>query len=174
MNLLADPDQGIEVTGQYNKQMAGFHWIEVTFKNPQVQIRASPEHVIMTQNQRNYAFKWKETLFSVLPGLKTTMKGTGLLQLGSPDKVTISLMPLDGPGKGLLLFLPGTDHFSSHVNGTLGQFYQDVSWETPEVADDSKRILKVQGKDYSATREFRMDYQEGHPGKTISCWSVKL
>uniref|UniRef100_A0A8D2HQ72 Inter-alpha-trypsin inhibitor heavy chain 4 n=1 Tax=Urocitellus parryii TaxID=9999 RepID=A0A8D2HQ72_UROPR len=165
---------GIEVTGQYNTEKACFHWIEVTFKNPQVRVHASPEHVVVTRNRRNSAYKWKETLYSVLPGLKMTMNKTGLLMLSGPDKVTISLLSLDDPGKGLLLLLRDTDHFSSHVNGTLGQFYQDVLWETPEGADDNKRILKVQGKDYSATRELKLDYQEGPPGKEISCWSVEL
>uniref|UniRef100_A0A8D2HMC3 Inter-alpha-trypsin inhibitor heavy chain 4 n=1 Tax=Urocitellus parryii TaxID=9999 RepID=A0A8D2HMC3_UROPR len=174
MNLLSDPAQGIEVTGQYNTEKACFHWIEVTFKNPQVRVHASPEHVVVTRNRRNSAYKWKETLYSVLPGLKMTMNKTGLLMLSGPDKVTISLLSLDDPGKGLLLLLRDTDHFSSHVNGTLGQFYQDVLWETPEGADDNKRILKVQGKDYSATRELKLDYQEGPPGKEISCWSVEL
>ncbi|KAM4858806.1 inter-alpha-trypsin inhibitor heavy chain H4 isoform X6 [Urocitellus parryii] len=174
MNLLSDPDQGIEVTGQYNTEKACFHWIEVTFKNPQVHVHASPEHVVVTRNRRNSAYKWKETLYSVLPGLKMTMNKTGLLMLSGPDKVTISLLSLDDPGKGLLLLLRDTDHFSSHINGTLGQFYQDVLWETPEGADDNIRILKVQGKDYSATRELKLDYQEGPPGKEISCWSVEL
>uniref|UniRef100_A0A8D2KIC2 Inter-alpha-trypsin inhibitor heavy chain 4 n=1 Tax=Urocitellus parryii TaxID=9999 RepID=A0A8D2KIC2_UROPR len=127
MNLLSDPAQGIEVTGQYNTEKACFHWIEVTFKNPQVRVHASPEHVVVTRNRRNSAYKWKETLYSVLPGLKMTMNKTGLLMLSGPDKVTISLLSLDDPGKGLLLLLRDTDHFSSHVNGTLGQFYQDVT-----------------------------------------------
>ncbi|VTJ73542.1 Hypothetical predicted protein [Marmota monax] len=174
MNLLSDPDQGIQVTGQYNTEKACFHWIEVTFKNPQVRVHASPEHVVVTRNRRNSAYKWKETLYSVLPGLKMTMNKTGLLMLSGPDKVTISLLSLDDPRKGLLLLLRDTDHFSSHVNGTLGQFYQDVLWETPEGADDNKRLLKVQGKDYSATRELKLDYQEGPPGKEISCWSVDV
>ncbi|XP_047386602.1 inter-alpha-trypsin inhibitor heavy chain H4 isoform X2 [Sciurus carolinensis] len=174
MNLLSDPDQGIEVNGQYDTKKAGFHWIKVTFKNPQVQVLASPEHVVVTRNRRNSAYKWKETLFSVLPGLKMTMDKTGLLLLSGPDKVTIGLLSLDDPGKGLLLFLRDTDHFSSHVNGTLGQFYQDVSWEMTEVADDSQRTLRVQGKDFSVTRKLKMDYQEGLPGTEISCWSVEL
>uniref|UniRef100_A0A8D2DEN7 Inter-alpha-trypsin inhibitor heavy chain 4 n=1 Tax=Sciurus vulgaris TaxID=55149 RepID=A0A8D2DEN7_SCIVU len=174
MNLLSDPDQGIEVNGQYDTKKAGFHWIKVTFKNPQVQVLASPEHVVVTRNQRNSAYKWKETLFLVLPGLKMTMDKTGLLLLSDPDKVTIGLLSLDDPGKGLLLLLRDTDHFSSHVNGTLGQFYQDVSWEMTEVADDSQRTLRVQEKDFSVTRKLKMDYQEGLPGTEISCWSVEL
>ena len=59
---------GVEVTGQYETEKAQFSWIEVTFKNPQLQVRASPEHVVVTRNRRNSAYKWKETLFSVTPG----------------------------------------------------------------------------------------------------------
>uniref|UniRef100_A0A8C0JSE2 Inter-alpha-trypsin inhibitor heavy chain 4 n=1 Tax=Canis lupus dingo TaxID=286419 RepID=A0A8C0JSE2_CANLU len=174
MKLLSDPDQGIEVTGQYETEKAQFSWIEVTLKNLQLQVRASPEHVVVTQNRRNSAYKWKETLFSMMPGLNMTMDKTGLLLLSSADKVTVGLLPWDGPGEGLRLLLRDTDRFSSHVNGTLGQFYQDVLWGPPTEADDSKRTLRVQGRDYSATRLVKLDYQEGSPGTEISCWSVEL
>uniref|UniRef100_A0A8C4M8P6 Inter-alpha-trypsin inhibitor heavy chain 4 n=1 Tax=Equus asinus asinus TaxID=83772 RepID=A0A8C4M8P6_EQUAS len=145
MKLLSDPDQGVEVTGQYETEKAQFSWIEVTFKNPQLQVRASPEHVVVTRNRRSTAHKWKETLFSVIPGLKMTMDSAGLLLLTSPDKVTIGLLSWDGPGKGLRLLLQDTDRFSSHVGGALGQFYQDVLWGPPAAADDNKRTLRVQG-----------------------------
>uniref|UniRef100_A0A8C4M4S1 Inter-alpha-trypsin inhibitor heavy chain 4 n=1 Tax=Equus asinus asinus TaxID=83772 RepID=A0A8C4M4S1_EQUAS len=165
---------GVEVTGQYETEKAQFSWIEVTFKNPQLQVRASPEHVVVTRNRRSTAHKWKETLFSVIPGLKMTMDSAGLLLLTSPDKVTIGLLSWDGPGKGLRLLLQDTDRFSSHVGGALGQFYQDVLWGPPAAADDNKRTLRVQGHDHPATRELKLDYQEGLPGREISCWSVEL
>ncbi|XP_055270026.1 inter-alpha-trypsin inhibitor heavy chain H4 isoform X2 [Moschus berezovskii] len=174
VNLLSDPDQGVEVTGHYETAKARFLWIEVTFENPQLQVHASPEHVVMTRNRRSSAYKWKETLYSVMPGLKVTMDKEGLLLLSRPDRVTIGLLFWDGPGKGLRLLLQDTDRFSSHVNGTLGQFYQDVLWGPLDTADDSKRTLMVQGRDYSATRELKLDYQERPPGKEISCWSVEL
>ncbi|XP_034854485.1 inter-alpha-trypsin inhibitor heavy chain H4 isoform X3 [Mirounga leonina] len=174
MNLLSDPDQGVEVTAQYETEKARFSWIEVTFKNPQLQVRAIPEHVVVTRNRRNFAYKWKETLFSVIPGVKLTMDKAGLLLFSSPDRVTIGLLPWDGPGEGLRLLLRDTHRFSSRVGGTLGQFYQDVLWEPPAAADDSKRLLRVQGLEYSATRLLKLDYQEGSPGTEISCWSVEL
>ncbi|XP_052504456.1 inter-alpha-trypsin inhibitor heavy chain H4 isoform X2 [Budorcas taxicolor] len=174
VNLLSDPDQGVEVTGHYETAKACFSWIEVTFENPQLQVHASPEHVVITRNRRNSAYKWKETLYSVMPGLKVTMDKAGLLLLSRPDRVTIGLLFWDGPGKGLRLLLQDTERFSSHVSGTLGQFYQDVLWGPLDTADDCKRTLKVQGRDYSATRELKLDYQESPPGKEISCWSVEL
>ncbi|KAL2803695.1 inter-alpha-trypsin inhibitor heavy chain H4 isoform 2 precursor [Daubentonia madagascariensis] len=174
MNLFSDPDQGVEVTGQSEEKKAGFLWIEVTFKNPQLQVRVSPEHIVVTRNRRSSAYKWKETLFSVMPSLKMTMDKTGLLLLSGPDKVTIGLLSWDGPGEGLRLLLRDTDRFSSHISGTLGQFYQEVTWGSPAASDDSKRTLRVQGTDYSATRELKMDYQEGPPGAEVSCWSVEL
>ncbi|XP_054537958.1 inter-alpha-trypsin inhibitor heavy chain H4 isoform X6 [Pan troglodytes] len=165
---------GVEVTGQYEREKAGFSWIEVTFKNPPVRVHASPEHVVVTRNRRSSAYKWKETLFSVMPGLKMTMDKTGLLLLSDPDKVTIGLLFWDGRGEGLRLLLRDTDRFSSHVGGTLGQFYQEVLWGSPAASDDGRRTLRVQGNDHSATRERRLDYQEGPPGVEISCWSVEL
>nr|XP_054101708.1 inter-alpha-trypsin inhibitor heavy chain H4 isoform X3 [Callithrix jacchus] len=174
VNLLSDPEQGVEVTGQSQMEKAGFSWIEVTFKNPPVRVHAAPEQVVVTRNRRSSAYKWKETLFSVMPGLKMTMDKTGLLLLSDPDKVTIGLLAWDGPGEGLRIFLRDTDRFSSHVGGTLGQFYQEVLWGSPAPSDDSRRMLRVQGTDHSATRKRKLDYQEGPPGVEISCWSVEL
>ncbi|XP_073667317.1 inter-alpha-trypsin inhibitor heavy chain H4 isoform X7 [Tursiops truncatus] len=171
---MASPHHGIEVTGHYETEKGHFSWIEVTFEKPQLQVRASPEHVVVTRNRRSSAYKWKKTLYSVMPGLKMTMDKAGLLLLSSPDRVTIGLLSWDGPGAGLRLLLRDTDRFSSHINGTLGQFYQGVLWEPLAAADDSKRTLKVQGHDHSATRELKLDYQEGPPGTEISCWSVEL
>lgn len=59
---------GIEVTGHYEIEKAQFSWIKVTFRNPQLQVHATPEHVVVTQNRRSSAYKWKNTLFSVMPG----------------------------------------------------------------------------------------------------------
>ncbi|XP_045847722.1 inter-alpha-trypsin inhibitor heavy chain H4 isoform X3 [Meles meles] len=174
MNLLSDPEQGIKVTAQYKTDKAQFSWIKVTFKNPELQVHAFSEHAVVTRNRRNSAYKWKETLFSVIPGLKMTMDKAGLLLLSSPDRVTIGLLPWDGPGEGLRLLLRDTDRFSSHVGGVLGQFYQDVVWGPPAAANDSRRTLTVGDLEYTATRLLKLDYQEGSPGTEISCWSVEL
>nr|XP_020030811.1 inter-alpha-trypsin inhibitor heavy chain H4 isoform X3 [Castor canadensis] len=174
MNLISDADQGLQVTGQYEMEKAGFSWIKVTFEDLQLQVHASPERVVVTRNRRSSGYNWKETLFLDLPGLKITMDKTGLLLLKGPAKVTIGLLSWDDPRKGLLLLLHDTDNFSSHVSGTLGQFYQDPLWGPPEAEDKSKRALRVQGTDYSATRERKLDYQEGPPGKESSCWLVEL
>lgn len=174
LRLLSDPDQGLEVTGEYKMQKAQFSWIKVTFKNPQLQVRVSPEHVVVTRGRRSSEYKWKETLFVVMPGLTMTMDKTGLLLLSSPDKVTIGLLSWDGPGQGLRLLLRDTDRFSSRVDGILGRFYQGVLWGPPDATDDSKRTLRTHGFDYSATRELKVDYQGGTPGTEISCWCVEL
>ncbi|KAM4883136.1 inter-alpha-trypsin inhibitor heavy chain H4 [Thomomys bottae] len=172
MNLLSD--QGLEVTGQYEVEKAGFSQIKMIFKNPELRVFATPTHVVVTRNRRNSEYKWKEPVYSALPSLKMIMDKRGLLLLSGPDKATIGVLPVDGPEKGLLLLLRDTDRFSSHINGTLGQFYKDPLWSPPETEDDSRRTLRVQGTDYSATRALKLDYQEGPPGTEISCWLVEL
>ncbi|XP_070246847.1 inter-alpha-trypsin inhibitor heavy chain H4-like isoform X1 [Myotis yumanensis] len=172
--LLSDPDQGLEMIGEYDMEEAQFSWIEVTFKNPQLQVHVSPEYVVVTRDRRSSQYKWKETLFLVMPGLKMTMDKAGLLLLSSPDKVTIGLLSWDGPGQGLRLLLRDTDRFSSHVNGLLGHFYQGIAWGPSDATDDSKRTLRTQGFEFNATRKLKLDYQEGTPGTEISCWSIKL
>ncbi|XP_054564133.1 inter-alpha-trypsin inhibitor heavy chain H4-like [Eptesicus fuscus] len=143
-------------------------------KNPQLQVHVSPEHVVVTRGRRSSEYKWKETLFVVMPGLTMTMDKAGLLLLSSPDKVTIGLLSWDGPGQGLRLLLRDTDRFSSHVDGILGRFYRGVLWGPPDATDDSKRTLRAHGFDFNATRKLKLDYQEGTPGTVISCWSVEL
>lgn len=56
------------MTGHYETEKGHFSWIEVTFEKPQLQVRASPEHVVVTRNRRSSAYKWKKTLYSVMPG----------------------------------------------------------------------------------------------------------
>ncbi|KAM6169923.1 inter-alpha-trypsin inhibitor heavy chain H4 [Rhynchocyon petersi] len=171
LTLLSDPDQGVNVTGHFEKTQ--FSWIDVTFEKPQVQVHASPEHIVVTRNQKNSAYKWKETLFSVMPGLKMTMDKTGLLLLSDPNKVTIGVLSWEGSGAGLRLLLRDTDRFSSHVSGIVGQFYQNVLWK-PTAGEDDKGTLTIDGHDHSASRELKLDYQQGPPGTEISCWSVVL
>lgn len=55
-----------------------------------------------------------------LCSLKMTMDKMGLLQFSGPDKVTISLLSLDDPQRGLMLLLNDTQHFSNNIKGELG------------------------------------------------------
>lgn len=167
MKLFVDINQGLEVVGKYEKNI-GFSWIEVTILKPHLQVHATPERLVVTRGRKNSEYKWKKTLFSVLPGLKMTMDKTGLLQLSGPDKVTIGLLSLDDPQRGLMLLLNDTHHFSNDITGELGQFYQDIIW------DDTKQTVRVLGIDYPATRELKLSYQDGFPGTEISCWTVKI
>ncbi|XP_015426471.1 PREDICTED: inter-alpha-trypsin inhibitor heavy chain H4 [Myotis davidii] len=66
--LLSDPDQGLEVIGEYDMEKAQFSVIEVTFNNLQLQVQVSPEQVVVTRDRRSSQYKWKETLFMVMPG----------------------------------------------------------------------------------------------------------
>lgn len=56
------------MTGEYKMEKAQFSWIEVTFKNSQLQVHVTPEHVVVTRDRRSSEYKWKETLFVVMPG----------------------------------------------------------------------------------------------------------
>uniref|UniRef100_G1TY29 Inter-alpha-trypsin inhibitor heavy chain 4 n=2 Tax=Oryctolagus cuniculus TaxID=9986 RepID=G1TY29_RABIT len=172
LNLISDPVQGIEVTGQYEMEKAGFSWIKVTVRKPELQVHATPEQVVVTRNRRNWEYKWRKTLFNSLPGLKMTMDDTGLLLIGGLHRVTVGLLPWDGPKMGLLLLLHDTDRFSSSVKGTIGQFYPRVLLRPSPTAAD-QWILKAQA-DYLVTREHRLDFQEGPPGRETACWSVEL
>ncbi|KAK1332299.1 hypothetical protein QTO34_006972, partial [Cnephaeus nilssonii] len=191
--LLVDPEQGFVALpksrgdGEYKVEKAQFSRIKVTFKNPQLQVHVSPEHVVVTRGRRSSEYKWKETLFVVMPGLTMTMDKAGLLLLSSPDKVTIGLLSWDGPGQGLRLLLRDTDRFSSHVDGILGMLPMTLAQGTsiylclgtgsaevpllpgralglPDATDDSKRTLRAHGFDFNATRKLKLDYQEGTPG----------
>lgn len=57
---------GIKVTGQYEVK-TGFSWVKVMVKNPELQVHATPEHVVVTRNRRSSEYKWMKTMFSTLP-----------------------------------------------------------------------------------------------------------
>lgn len=59
---------GLEVIGEYKMEKAQFSWIEVTFKNLPLLVHVTPEHVVVTRDHRSSQYKWKETLFVVMPG----------------------------------------------------------------------------------------------------------
>jgi hypothetical protein len=60
-----------------------------------------------------------------------TMNMMGLLQLSGPDKVTIGLLSLDDPQRGLMLLLNDTQHFSNNVKGELGRIPLDWAQAGP-------------------------------------------
>ncbi|XP_051060726.1 inter-alpha-trypsin inhibitor heavy chain H4 isoform X2 [Phodopus roborovskii] len=172
LKLFEDPEQGLFVAGEYGK--GGFSWIKVNIQKPHLHIHATPERLVVTRDRKNSEYKWKQTLFFVLPGLKMTMDKMGLLRLSGPDRVDIALVPMDEPQKGLMLLVHDTQHFSNRTYGELGRFYQGIIWDPPVGSDDTIRTLRVQGTEYSATRQLRLKYQEGSKGTDISCWTVKI
>ncbi|KAL1780797.1 inter-alpha-trypsin inhibitor heavy chain H4 [Sigmodon hispidus] len=170
MKLFVDPDQGLLVEGVYKN--GGFASIEVHIEKPPLHVRATPKRLVVTRDLRNSEYNWKQTLFSELPGLKMIMDKTGLLQLSGPDRVNIGLMPVDDSQQELLMLLvTDTQHFSNRTEGKLGQFYQGIVWDPPTGPDNTTRTLKVQGTEYSATKQLKL---KGSPGTEISCWTVKI
>ncbi|XP_049633671.1 inter-alpha-trypsin inhibitor heavy chain H4 [Suncus etruscus] len=174
LELISDPEKGLQVMGYYEEEKGHFSWIEVTFKDNQLVVRATPEHIVVTRGSRSTSYKWKKTLFAEMPSLKMTMDRDGLLLLRSTNSTIMGLKFWHGPGQGLKLLLQDPDYFSNQVGGILGQFYQNVVWGPLEEADDSKRTLSVQGQNLLATRKQKLDYQKKSLGAEISCWLVEL
>ncbi|XP_040603740.1 inter-alpha-trypsin inhibitor heavy chain H4 isoform X2 [Mesocricetus auratus] len=172
MKLFEDPEQGLQVFGDYEN--GGFSSIKVNIQEPHLHIHATPERLVMRRDRKSSEYKWKQTLFVVLPGLKITMDKMGLLQLSGADRVGIALVPMNEPQKGLMLQVQDTQHFSNRTDGDLGRFYQDIVWDPPVGPDDTTRTLRVQGTEYSATRQLKRKYQGGSKGTDISCWTVKI
>ncbi|XP_052588302.1 inter-alpha-trypsin inhibitor heavy chain H4 [Peromyscus californicus insignis] len=168
MKLFIDPGQGLLVAGVYENGI--FSWISVRIQEPPLFVEATPKHLVVTRDRKNTAYKWKQTLYSALPGLKITMDKTGLLQFSGPDRVNIALLPVDNPQDGLILLVNDTQHFSNSTDGELGQFYQTIIWDPPGGPDNTVRTLRVQGTEYSATRQLKLKY----PETEISCWTVKI
>ncbi|XP_036055165.1 inter-alpha-trypsin inhibitor heavy chain H4 [Onychomys torridus] len=168
MKLFIDPDQGLLVEGVHEN--GGFSWISVRIQKPPLLVEATRKNLVITRDQKNTKYKWKQTLYSVLPGLKITMDHMGILQLSGPDRVNIALLPVDNPPDGLIFLVNDTQHFSNSVDGELGQFYQTIIWDPPGGPDNTTRTLRVQGTEYSATRQLKLKY----PETEISCWTVKI
>uniref|UniRef100_A0A8C2LBL0 Inter alpha-trypsin inhibitor, heavy chain 4 n=1 Tax=Cricetulus griseus TaxID=10029 RepID=A0A8C2LBL0_CRIGR len=163
---------GLLVAGDYEK--GGFSRIKVNIQEPHLHIYATPERLVVTRDRKNSEYKWKQTLFFVLPGLKITMDKMGLFRLSGPDRVNIALVPMDEPQKGLMLLVDDTQHFSNRTDGELGRFYQDIICDPPVGSDDTIRTFRVQGTQYSTTKQLKLKYQGGSNGTDISCWTVKI
>ncbi|XP_027692857.1 inter-alpha-trypsin inhibitor heavy chain H4-like isoform X1 [Vombatus ursinus] len=161
-NLFSDPIQGIEVTGKYEGSTDKFVWLQVSYRNPEVQVRVTKDSIVVTRGSggKSSSYQWQGTLYLVMPGLKLTLEN-GLLLLSASDKVTIGLASLGNPTPGLRLFLNDPGHSSSQASGVLGQFYQDLQWDPagPSTVEDT-RELSVRGKTYTVTRKSMVDFQE--------------
>ncbi|XP_038204649.1 inter-alpha-trypsin inhibitor heavy chain H4 isoform X2 [Arvicola amphibius] len=172
ISLFEDPGQGLWVRGTYEKD--GFSTIEVRIQEPRLFVRASPEHVVVTRDQKNSQYKWKQTLFSDLHSLLIVMDEKGFLKLSGPDRVTIGVMHISDPQKRLALLVSHAERFSNGTIGQFGQFYQDIVWDPPVGPDNTTRTLSVLGTEYPATKELKLEYREGLPATKISCWTVKI
>uniref|UniRef100_A0A4X2L4E5 Inter-alpha-trypsin inhibitor heavy chain 4 n=1 Tax=Vombatus ursinus TaxID=29139 RepID=A0A4X2L4E5_VOMUR len=178
VDILSDPVQGIEVTGKHEGSTDEFVWLQVSYRNPEVQVRVTKDSIVVTRGSggKSSSYQWQGTLYLVMPGLKLTLEN-GLLLLSASDKVTIGLASLGNPTPGLRLFLNDPVHFSSQASGVLGQFYQDLQWDPAgsSTAEDT-RELSVRGKMYKVTRKPVTDFQ-GSRGTTplpvFPCWSLE-
>ncbi|EGV99943.1 Inter-alpha-trypsin inhibitor heavy chain H4 [Cricetulus griseus] len=157
--------RGLLVAGDYEK--GGFSRIKVNIQEPHLHIYATPERLVVTRDRKNSEYKWKQTLFFVLPGLKITMDKMGLFRLSGPDRVNIALVPMDEPQKGLMLLVDDTQHFSNRTDGELGRFYQDIICDPPVGSDDTIRTFRVQGTQYSTTKKGTNDRSK--KGSTLVC-----
>ncbi|XP_051840847.1 inter-alpha-trypsin inhibitor heavy chain H4-like [Antechinus flavipes] len=177
LQILADPIQGIKVTGKYEGNTDKFVWLQVSYKIPEVKVRVTQDSIVVTRSSggKSSSYQWTGTLYLVMPGLKLTLEN-GLLLLSDSDKVTIGLVSLNPPALGLQLILRNPDYFSSQASGVVGQFYQDLQWN-PSTAED-KWELSMRGKKYTVTRKSVTDFQGRSKGTTplptFPCWSLEL
>ncbi|XP_072505853.1 inter-alpha-trypsin inhibitor heavy chain H4-like isoform X2 [Notamacropus eugenii] len=178
VNILSDPIQGIELTGQYEGSTDKFVWLQVSYRTSEVKVRVSQDSIVVTRGNggKSSSYQWQKTLYLVMPGLKLTLEN-GLLLLSDSDKVTIGLVSLGPPTAGLRLFLNDPGHFSSQASGVLGQFYQDLQWDPAgQSTAEGKRELNVRGKTYTVTRKPGMDFRGSRgpsPLPTFPCWSLE-
>ncbi|XP_043842758.1 inter-alpha-trypsin inhibitor heavy chain H4-like [Dromiciops gliroides] len=178
LNLLSDPVQGIEVTGEYEGSTDKFVWLQMSYRIPEMKVYVTQDSIVVTHGGRGKSsfYRWQGILYLVMPGLKLTLEN-GILLLSGSDKVTIGLVALNHPTPALQLFLGDPSHFSSQVSGVLGQFYQDLQWDSdgPNAEEDMWK-LNVRGKKYMVTRKFVTDFQRSGgttPLPTIPCWSLE-
>ncbi|XP_074054313.1 inter-alpha-trypsin inhibitor heavy chain H4-like [Macrotis lagotis] len=176
--LYSDPVQGIEVTGKYEGRKKKFDWLQVSYRTPEVKVHVTKDSIVVTRGSggKSSSYQWQKILYFVMPGLMLTLEND-LLLLSDSDKVTIGVVFLNKPTSGLRLFLNDPGHFSNQPSGILGQFYQDLQWDSSGPStEDEVRELSVKGKKYTVTRQTMVDFQGDRsttPLPKLLCWYLE-
>ncbi|KAJ7316753.1 hypothetical protein JRQ81_002915 [Phrynocephalus forsythii] len=168
LNLLSDPDKGIQVTGKTGRK-GQFEQFEIVYQKLDVQINASTQEIVVHFNGNATMLPWTSSQTFALPGLNFIIEEQGSLSLLGADNIAIKIFSL--PQHFLGLSITNGASFSEHVTGLLGQLHSKILFE--EIFRDVRSIV-VRGQKYTTTRVNRKDYRSKSSDDHVSCWLLHL
>ncbi|XP_026536302.1 inter-alpha-trypsin inhibitor heavy chain H4-like isoform X2 [Notechis scutatus] len=168
LNLLSDPEKGIQVTGKLgeNNHFAEF---EITYPRLNLEIKVSTKQITLKSNSSSHSFVWNDRNSLTIEGLNVTLTSGESLFLSGPDNIVTKIFYIPPPLGWLGLYFENSDYFSNQVTGLFGQFLSNTIFERPL---DGFLTVMVHGQHNVATRARVKDYRTGSSQIEVTCWKL--
>ncbi|KAK9406268.1 inter-alpha-trypsin inhibitor heavy chain H4 [Crotalus adamanteus] len=170
LNLLSDPEKGIQVTGKFgeNKHFTQF---EIIYPRLNLEINVSTKQITLKSNGSSDSFMWNDTESLTTEGLNITLTSGESLFLSGPDNLVTKIFYIPPPLDRLGLYFENSNSFSKQVTGLFGPFFSDTYFE---IHSGQIRFISVQGQLYLSTRTRGKDYRTGSSQTELFCWPLQI
>ncbi|XP_015675178.2 inter-alpha-trypsin inhibitor heavy chain H4-like [Protobothrops mucrosquamatus] len=170
LNLLSDPEKGIQVTGKFgeNKHFTQF---EIIYPKLNLEINVSTKQITLKSNGSSDSFVWNDTESLTIEGLNITLTSGESLFLSGPDNIVTKIFYTPPPLDRLGLYFENSNSFSEQVTGLFGQFFSNTYFE---IHSGQVRFIYVQGQLYLSTRTRGKDYRTGSSQTELFCWPLQI
>ncbi|KAG8128261.1 hypothetical protein E2320_015124 [Naja naja] len=125
LNLLSDPEKGIQVTGKLgeNNHFAEF---EITYSRLNLEIKVSTKQITLKSNGSSHSFVWNDRNSLTIEGLNVTLTSGESLFLSGPDNIVTKIFYVPPPLGWLGLYFENSNYFSNQVSGLFGHVRRTI------------------------------------------------
>ncbi|XP_058029490.1 inter-alpha-trypsin inhibitor heavy chain H4-like isoform X2 [Ahaetulla prasina] len=170
LNLLSDPEKGIQVTGKLGENNH-FTEFEITYPRLNLEIKVSTEKITLQSNGSSHSFVWNDRDSLTIEGLNITLTSEESLFLSGPDNIVTKIFYVPPPLGWLGLYFENSNYFSNQVTGLFGRFFSNTRFERPS---GQVREILVQGQRNVAIRTREKDYRTGFSQTEVTCWKLNI
>ncbi|XP_032066693.1 inter-alpha-trypsin inhibitor heavy chain H4-like isoform X9 [Thamnophis elegans] len=170
LNLLSDPEKGIEVTGKLGENNH-FTEFEITYPKLNLEIKVSTEKITLKSNDSSHSFVWTDRESLTNEGLNITLTSGESLFLSGPDNIVTKIFYVPPPLGWLGLYFENSDSFSNQVTGLFGQFFSNTNFQR---SSGQVKLLYVHGQPNVAIRTREKDYRTGSSQTEVTCWKLNI
>ncbi|XP_034294844.1 inter-alpha-trypsin inhibitor heavy chain H4-like isoform X3 [Pantherophis guttatus] len=170
LNLLSDPEKGIQVTGKLGENNH-FTEFEIIYSRLNLEIKVTTEKITLKNNGSSHSFVWNDRDSLTIEGINITLTSEESLFLSGPDNIVTKFFYVPPPFGWLGLYFENNNSFSNQVNGLFGQFFSNTRFERPST---QVRDIFVQGQRNVAFRIREKDYRTGSRQTEVDCWKLDI